>query len=189
MLSHRPARPTRSRTLGPTPAGARSASRILGVFLDDIDYLLHADESTKALQLAVLLPHLVTALEDPALRGRCDAADVWVERWLTGDAVDARLAAWRSAGHRGCEPGNPRSAVTESGIKQLRLRRHSRDSLTSAPLRDAADVLPAPGSDLRLAHDLMMAAREWYSEVGMDDPCVQENLSRLAVLRGSNLSV
>jgi hypothetical protein len=50
------------------------------------------------------------------------------------------------------------------------------------------DFLPPPGSDLRLAHDLILAARHWYSEVGMDDARVQENLSRLAVLRGANLS-
>jgi hypothetical protein len=166
-----------------TPSGYRSVSKMLGVYLDDIDQLVRAEEGDKALRLAALLPHVIAALEDPVLRGSCAAADAWVDRWLSPAGGEESLVALRPHWHRACVPGAVNSPTMEAGIKQLRLRRHPRESLAGAHGDIGYELAPAAGSDLRLARDVAVAAREWYAEFGLDAPRVQENLARLAILR------
>jgi hypothetical protein len=166
-----------------TPPGFRSVSKMLGVYLDDVDQLVRAEEPEKALRLAVMLPHIIAALQDPVLRGSCAAADAWVDQWLVVDGGDERLAALEPCWHRNCVPGAANSATMEAGIKQLRLRRHPRESIAASFAGSEYALAAAPDSDLRLAYDVVSAAREWYSESGLDEPRVQENLARLAILR------
>jgi hypothetical protein len=156
---------------------------MLGVYLDDVERLLQQGESEQALRLAILLPHLVAALEDPGLRGDCAAADAWAQRWLQLPGGEAEFAAQAARWHRDCLPGQHRSPATEAGIRQLRLRRHVRESITSPYLPASGEPPPAPGSPARLALELAEAVREWYAECGLDDPRVQDNHARLMLRR------
>src|ERR1700722_1012460 len=99
MLSYRSNR-SHTEMSRPTPPGFRNISKMLGVYLDDVDHLLRAEESEKALQLAVLLPHVIAALEDPVLRGSCEAANVWVDRWLITNGAELDLVALQPHWHR-----------------------------------------------------------------------------------------
>ncbi len=181
MLSHRPSSPA----LKPrrTPLAARGRSKMLGVYLDDVEQLLQRGKSEQALQLAILLPHLVAALEDPRLHGDCAAADAWAQRWLELPGGDAEFAAQQAKWHRDCVPGAGLSPTTEAGLRQLRLRRHVRESITSPYVPLLSDAPPPAGSHERLAFELAEAVREWYAERGLDDPRVQENHARLMLRR------
>jgi hypothetical protein len=180
MLSYRI---PRARGTSSGPPVYRSLSKMLGVYLDDIDQLVRAEESDKAWRLATLLPHVAAALEDPVLRGSCEAADAWVDRWLSPEGGEEGLRALRPNWHRDCVPGAVNSPTMEAGIKQLRLRRHPRESLRAAHGDVSYEFAPAAGTELRLAHDVAAATRDWYLETGLDSPRVQENLARLAILR------
>jgi hypothetical protein len=156
---------------------------MLGVYLDDVEQLLQRGKSEQALQLAILLPHLVAALEDPRLHGDCAAADAWAQRWLELPGGDAEFAAQQAKWHRDCVPGAGLSPTTEAGLRQLRLRRHVRESITSPYVPLLSDAPPPAGSHERLAFELAEAVREWYAERGLDDPRVQENHARLMLRR------
>jgi len=181
MLTHRPSPPVLKARR--TPLAARGRSKMLGVYLDDVEQLLQKGKSEQALELALLLPHLVAALEDPGLRGDCAAADAWAQRWLELPGGEAEFAAQQAKWHRDCVPGLRGSPAAETGIRQLRLRRHVRESITSPYVPLMSDAPPPAGSNERLAFELAEAVREWYAESGIDDARVQENHARLLLRR------
>ena len=166
-----------------TSPGFRNISKMLGVYLDDVDQLVRSEDAAKATRLAALLPHIVAALEDPVMRGSCAAADGWAERWLLLEGGEASSQALRARWHPACSANELHSTTAEIGLRQLRLRRHSRESLAVGYPSEVYGPPPSPGTELRFAYDIVSAVREWYTESGLDEPRVQQNLARLALLR------
>jgi hypothetical protein len=164
-----------------THSGFRKTSKMLGTYLADIEELVRVEDGERALLLARLLPHIAAALESATMTASCEQADAWVERWLLTDLTPEERAVRFVAWHQGCS--DVATQPEEMGVRQLRLRRHARESSVAWIRRPQLDLAPPRGSDARLALDLAIAAREWYAESAIDDAHVQSNLARIAVLR------
>ena len=167
-------------------------SKMLDAYLGDIDYLMRERLWAEAVPLALALPHICTAIADPAQHSSPELYLEWCQNWVrpartdTGVSVpgaDTLLRLARS--HAEVHDDESGTAVPAAALRQLRLRRLTR----ATPLRRKnalnellrQDMAQEPGRAAAVA--LVDAVRRWYADRGAADATVQSNLARLAILR------
>jgi hypothetical protein len=153
---------------------------MLSRYLADIDEWLALGESQRALQAAITLPHIATALSDPALCTNCEKFVGWCAQW-DGTEQPSTYSSWLD------ESGNTGLGTAEGtpvhALKQMRLRRHARPAPLPAQARRGLDAPEETSADRTKCESLVQAMRTWYARSGVRDDTVQMNLARLAVLR------
>ena len=168
----------------------RSNSRMLESYLGDIEYLIRERLWTEALPLALTLPHICAALENPALASSPEQFLHWCELWVRPSKSDTSMTVpsaeelYRLASARGkpLQPAAERSVPVQA-LRQLRLRRLARAAppRRRVSLADMRDFPDEPAREACVA--LLEAVRRWYDDYAVLDSTVQTNLARLAVLR------
>lgn len=177
---------------GKPPPRARvapSSSRTVARFLNDIGQLLDERRFEAAASLASDVPTVAVALADPELSCKPEKVQSWCEQWVqAGDAAsDAqglnheRIS--RSVGERATGESADSSAVPLRALKRLRLRRHVRNPPRGYLPADTGQLAPHEATAALYSEALLEAGRRWYARSGVHDPIVQQNLSRLTVLR------
>jgi hypothetical protein len=163
---------------------------MLESYLGDIEYLIRERLWSEALPLALTLPHICAALENPGLASSPEQFLHWCEAWVRPSRSDTsmtvpspdelyRLACTRAkALQPDAQPGVPILA-----LRQLRLRRLARAAppRRRVSLADVRDLADEPAREACVA--LLEAVRRWYDDYAVLDSTVQNNLARLAVLR------
>ncbi|HTV78528.1 MAG TPA: hypothetical protein VMF03_09730 [Steroidobacteraceae bacterium] len=170
----------------------RGRSRMLDAYLGDIEYLMRERLWSEAVPLALALPHICVAIGDPQLRSSPHDYFEWCQNWVrplqteSASTVPTADALFRMAQSRAEVPDDESgTAVPADALRRLRLRRLAR----AMPLRRRSalselvriDAAQEPEREAALA--LVEAVRRWYADRGAQDPTVQSNLARLAILR------
>jgi hypothetical protein len=158
--------PTRARV-------APTSSRTVARFLNDIGQLLDERRFEAAANLANDVPTVAVALADPELKCKPEKIQSWCEEW-----VQPALAAEQVRR----EPGES-SGVPLRALKRLRLRRHVRNPPRGYRRADTDQLAPHEATAALYSEALLEAGRKWYARSAVHDPIVQQNLSRLSVLR------
>ena len=156
-------------------------------YLTDVERLLDEHRSEVALREALDLPRLAVALGDSRLRASAEQVTQWCGEWIRPPGAEhdvqgldyerlARRIAERSAELAGTEP------VPMRALRRLQLRRHVRMPPRGfVPERVYLTAREAETAEICDA--LLEASARWYARSACHDPAVQNNLSRLAVLR------
>lgn len=178
---------------GKPPPRARvapSSSRTVARFLNDIGQLLDERRFEAAAGLATDVPTVAVALADPELKCKPEKIQSWCEQWVqpASAAPDAQglehERVSRSVGERATrETGGSSSVVPLRALKRLRLRRHVRNPPRGYLPADTGQLTPHEATAALYSEALLEAGRRWYARSGVHDPIVQQNLSRLTVLR------
>ena len=174
--------PTRARV-------APSSSRTVARFLNDIGQLLDERHFEAAARLASDVPTVAVALADPELKCKPEKIRSWCEQWVqpAGAAPDAQglehEGVSRSVGERAPGETGESSAVPLRALKRLRLRRHVRNPPRGYLPADTGQLTPHEATAALYSKALLEAGRRWYARSAVHDPVVQQNLSRLTVLR------
>jgi len=159
--------PTRARV-------APTSSRTVARFLNDIGQLLDERRFEAAARLASDVPTVAVALADPELKCKPEKLQSWCEQWVQPGVTAERVTR---------EAGDSSAAVPLRALKRLRLRRHVRNPPRGYRHADT-EQLPAHEATAALYSEaLLEAGRRWYARSAVHDPIVQQNLSRLTVLR------
>src|SRR5215469_2748194 len=161
---------------GKPPARARvapSSSRTVARFLNDIGQLLEERRFDAAARLASDAPTVAVALADPELKCKPEKIQSWAEQWVQPAVAAERVT--REAGES--------AAVPLRALKRLRLRRHVRNPPRGYRPADPGQLTPHEATAALYSEALLEAGRRWYARSAVHDPIVQQNLSRLTVLR------
>lgn len=168
---------------------APTSSRTVARFLNDIGQLLDEHRFEAATKLASDIPRVAVALADPELKCTPEKIHSWCERWVepTGAERDAqgleRERVSRSIGERVTREAGESSAVPLRALKRLRLRRHVRNPPRGYLPAELRQLNPHEAIAARYSETLLEAGRRWYARSAVHDPIVQQNLSRITVLR------
>ena len=158
--------PTRARV-------APTSSRTVARFLNDIGQLLDERRFEAAATLASDVPTVAVALADPELKCKPEKLQSWCEQW-----VEPALAAERVTREAG-----ESAVVPLRALKRLRLRRHVRNPPRGYRPADTDQLTQHEATAALYSEALLEAGRRWYARSAVHDPIVQQNLSRLTVLR------
>ena len=157
-------------------------------YLTDVERLLDEHRSEVALREALDLPRLAVALGNSRLRASTEQVTQWCGEWIhpPGAEHDAqgldyerltRRIAERSAELAADEP------VPMRALRRLQLRRHVRMPPRGFVPENRAYLTAREAETAEICEALLEASARWYARSACHDPAVQNNLSRLAVLR------
>jgi hypothetical protein len=164
------------------------SSKMFEGYCADIESMLREGSLRHALKLALALPDICSALEDPAALGSEERYAAWCAAWLQWQAPSSPKATdgarlFRMHTQRALPGGSPSSSQTERALAALRKVRGARipRPLSRGRLWQAVGHLQT--LEVSLSEALVGAARRWYRDVGSRSGVVQRNLGRLAIMR------
>jgi hypothetical protein len=174
----------------PRPSVAPSASRTFARFMNDISQLLDEHRYEAAARIATDLPQIAVALADPGLSCSADRIRAWCEQWIRPSAArrDASGSEHETICRSACEriarsEGSQPQWVPARALKRLRLRRHVRNPPRGYLPARTDRLSTEDAAAVQYSEALLEAGRVWYARSAVHDPTVQQNLSRLTVLR------
>jgi hypothetical protein len=164
-----------------------SSSRMLSVYLADVEQNLDEHRWDLALRDVVDLPRIAVALTDPELRSSAERCKAWCEEWVrptraAGDSAVKHEQICRvldeKAGDAAADP-----AVPSLALRRLRLRRHARNAPRGFNASHAGKENENAAETFAICTAVVEGMRRWYAHFACHDATAQANLARLAVLR------
>lgn len=165
-----------------------SSSRMLSIYLGDVEQNLDEHRWDLALRDVVDLPSIAVALTDPELRSSGERCKAWCEQWVrpTKDSDDSsgidpehicRVLDEKSA-YAAAD-----AAVPSLALRRLRLRRHARNAPRGFNATHAGTEIDNAAETFAVCMAVVEGVRRWYANFACHDATAQANLARLAVLR------
>jgi hypothetical protein len=163
-----------------------SSSRMLSIYLADVEQNMDEQRWDLALRDAIDLPQIAVALTDPALRSSSERCKAWCMQWIRPAAAanDSRVNHERICRIVGehAEQNSPES-VPSVALRRLRLRRHARNAPRAFNGGRSGRENPDAADAFAICTAVVEAVRRWYAHSACHDATAQANLARLAVLR------
>ena len=164
-----------------------SSSRMLTIYLADVEQNLDEHRWDLALRDVVDLPRIAVALTDPELQCSGERCKAWCEQWVrpSSAANDSSVSHEHicrvldeKAGGASAPPSVPSLA-----LRRLRLRRHARNAPRGFNATHSAKDTENAAETFAICTAVVEGVRRWYAHSACHDATAQVNLARLAVLR------
>lgn len=157
-------------------------------YLTDVERLLDEHRSEAALREALDLPRLAVALSDSRLRASAEQVGQWCGEWIRppGAEHDAQGLDYERLTRRITECSTELASaesVPMHALRRLQLRRHVRMPPRGFVPENRVYLTVREAETAEICEALLEASARWYARSACHDPAVQNNLSRLAVLR------
>lgn len=165
-----------------------SSSRMLTIYLADVEQNLDEHRWDLALRDVVDLPRIAVALADPELQSSGDRCKAWCKEWVRPSSA-ASVSGSVSHEHicrvldekSGDASADP--SVPSLALRRLRLRRHARNAPRGFNSSHAGKEVQSATETFAVCTAVVEGVRRWYAHVACHDATAQANLARLAVLR------
>ena len=163
------------------------SSRMFEGYCADIESLVRGESLRPALRLALALPDICTALEDPAATSSGESYAAWCASWAQWEGAAATPGQgerlFEMYARRASRGGPPNASHSARALDALRKRRAARAARASNRARLWHAVGRFQTFEVAICEALLNAARRWYTDVGARSAVVQRNLGVLAVMR------
>jgi len=165
-----------------------ASSKMLEGYCADVELLLREGLLRQAVRLALALPEICTALENPKMRSSREDYVRWCVAWLAwreGDdkpVIGERLSRVQAKVTRK-DNGSGNSPGLAQTLFKLRMRRNARTYRSLGPTRAWNSHTRLEAFQVRLCEALLEATRNWYQQSGQHDLVVRTNIGKLLVTR------
>jgi hypothetical protein len=166
-----------------------SSSRMLTIYLADVEQNLDEQRWDLALRDAIDLPQIAVALTDPALLSSSERCKAWCMQWIrpvaaaNDSGVDHQRICRMVGEHAEQNSANSAESVPSVALRRLRLRRHARNAPRGFNGGRSVRENPDAADAFAICTAVVEAVRRWYAHSACHDATTQANLARLAVLR------
>jgi hypothetical protein len=183
-------RPSLGRALPPSQDDSwvqPSSSRMLTIYLADVEQNLDEHRWEMALRDVVDLPKIAVALTDPELTSSSERCKAWCQQWVrppstaNESGVDQEHIC-RVLDEKSGSIGQPPS-VPSAELRRLRLRRHARNAPRGFNASHVGKNSEDAAETFAICTAVVEGVRRWYANFACHDATAQANLARLAVLR------